>query len=452
MKQVDRISKSNKLNFLRKKIPPLAYIFLSFASVIIVGSILLVLPISVSKPSSQLSYIDALFTATSAVCVTGLSTIPDISLTFSVFGKIVLCLLIQIGGLGLVTILSFVMLIGGRKIKFSNVMIVKESLSQSTFAHLVPIIVSIVITTAIFEAGGTIMNMFVFTQDYSFWEALGISFFHAVSSFNNCGYDIIGSVSMIAYKDNILLNFSTCFLVICGGIGFLVINDIFALHRWRRFSIQTKVVLIVNGIILVSSVILIKALQWNNISFMQAIFYSVNIRTAGFSTFDLKSTLHSSTIILSMLLMFIGGSPLSTAGGIKTTTFLIIVTSIISYARGKRAVIFKREITPDIRFKAFMLVIFSLIGITTCALLVFLFEGDKFDFQDVLFECFSAFGTVGLSLGITTQISTSSKIMLCLLMYFGRIGPVSLLNIWTPRINKPEEEDVSYLYTDIMVG
>lgn len=443
--------KLDKRRAIRKKISPLAYIILSFLSVILVGSLLLFLPISASDSDHRLSYINAFFIAVSGVCVTGLSPIADLSVTFSVFGKVILAILIQIGGLGLVTIVSFVMFASGKRFNVSQAMVVKEALNQNGFAGLKKMIFHIIIITASFEVVGTIMNLFVFTKDYPFWEALGISVFHAISSFNNAGFDIIGSTSMIKYADNFLLNFSTCFLIIGGGLGFLVFEDIFTFHKWRNFSIQTKIVLLVNLFLLVLPPILFKAFEWNDITFMQAFFYSVNLRTAGFTTFDLTK-LSGASVALSVILMFIGGSPLSTAGGIKTTTLFVLLSSMVSFSRGKRTVVFKREIDHYTKLKAYILMFLGIFEIFLGSILISLFEKDGVELDKIVFEATSAFGTVGFTIGVTPGLSVGSKIVLCFLMFSGRVGPVLLLAIWNPTLFKPKRSEVRYLDTDVIVG
>lgn len=434
-----------------KHVPPLMYIFLSFAVVIFIGSILLVLPISSSDMNNSLSYINAFFLSVSAVCVTGLSPVASIGETLSVFGKIVIGILIQVGGLGLVTIVSFIIVATGKRFNMSTANIVKESLNQSGFGELRKLLVHIVIITAVFELAGTLVNLIVFAQDYPFWEALGISVFHSISSFNNAGFDIIGSTSMIKYKDNVLLNLSTCFLILAGGLGFLIYEDVFAMRKWRKFSIQTKIVLITNGLLVVISFFLVKLLQGNSITWLQAFFYSVNLRTAGFTTFDVGSTLNTSTSIISAALMFIGGSPLSTAGGIKTTTFFVIVSTVAALCTGKKPIVYRREISRETIRRAFILFFLGIIDIFSAVFILSIIEGSNFSLAQLSYECFSAFGTVGLSMGITTQLSSGSKIVLCLLMYFGRLGPVTMLTMWTP-LFKSKANALSYLSTDISIG
>jgi trk system potassium uptake protein TrkH len=432
-------------------IHPLMYIILSFILVIFIGSILLVLPISSSGMSNSLSYIDSLFLSTSAVCVTGLSPIASIGESLSIFGKIVMCVLIQIGGLSLVTIVAFIIVTARKRLNRSTANVVKEQLNQSGYGELKILLKHIIIITIIFEVFGALINLIVFCQDYPFFEALGISFFHSVSSFNNAGFDILGSTSLAAYSDNILLNLNTCFLIVAGGLGFLVYENIFGIGKYKRLTIQTKVVLIMNAILIVSSFLIVKFLQWDSITWLQAFFYSINLRTAGFSSFDVGSVITGSTAIFSAAMMFIGGSPLSTAGGIKATTFFVIIMAIFALFTGKNPVIYKRELTRESIRKALILFVLAIFGISLAIFLICLIEGGKFTFVQVFYECFSAFGTVGLSMGITTQISIGSKIVLCLLMFFGRLGPVTILTMFSPFF-KHKSDDIAYLETDISIG
>ncbi len=434
----------------KKKIPPLVYIFLSFACVIIVGSLLFMLPISTTE-GNRLSFINSLFVSVSAVCVTGLSPI-NCAETFTVFGKIVLALLIQIGGLGFVTLFSFLILAISGKLSFSNKVLVKETLNQNNFKDLFKLLKFIIIFTFSTELIGTLISLIVFAQDYDFLTALGISAFHAISSFNNAGFDIIGASSLANYTDNILLNLNTCLLIIVGGIGFLVIQDIFVHHSWKKFSIQTKIVLSTNFFLLIFSFLIVKLLEGNQITWLQAFFYSVNLRTAGFSTFDNATTLNNSTAAISLIFMLIGASPLSTGGGIKTTTLYVMIKSLTSFAKGKKTVVYCREISAETKVKAFMLAIFANTFINFITAIIFLIEGDTYSYIQIVYEATSAFGTVGLSMGITSSLRGWSKLCICFLMFFGRLGPVSFLNIWNPHINRPVKENVSFIPTNIMIG
>lgn len=436
---------------IKKRMSPLLTIILSFALVIFVGSVLLVLPFA-SSEGYQLSYENSLFLAVSAVCVTGLTPVV-LATELSIFGKIVMALLIQIGGLGLVTLVSFVMFATGKRFNVSQAIVVKEALNQPGFAHIKPLINHILIITASFELLGTFMNMFVFSVDYPFWEALGISAFHAISSFNNAGFDIIGPVSLYPYKDNVLLNLSTCILIIAGGLGFLVYEDLVTFHKWKRFSVQTRIVLIVNLSLILLSILTTYACGYDKMTFMQAAFYAINLRTAGFTTFaNNVDSLSNANVIFSIIYMFIGGSPLSTAGGIKTTTLFVIIASVFSFSRGKKTVVFKRTIDHYTKLKAFFLLFTGLSELLTATILISVFENDQFLLKEVIYECSSAFGTVGLTLGITPFIHTGSKIVLELLMFSGRLGPVIFLTVWNPTLYKPSNNEVLYLGTDLMVG
>ncbi len=451
MKSKDTFASKENHGRIRNRVTPILYVILSFIGVIFVGSLLLVLPAASSDPSNSLSYIDAFFLSVSSVCVTGLSTVT-IATALSVFGKIVIACLMQIGGLGLVTIISFFWFAAGIKINISQAMVVKEALSQPGYGHLRPLIKHVILITAGFEVLGTILNMFVFGFDYPFWEALGISMFHAISSFNNAGFDIIGAESLVPYANNFLLNFSTCLLIIAGGLGFLVFEDFFTFRKWRKFSLQTRIVLLTNLFVLLVSILIVYALQFNNMTFMEAVFYSINLRTAGFTTINNKMILKNSTVLVSNFFMVIGGSPFSTAGGIKTTTLFVILGSLYSSITGKKTLFCNREITDATKIKAFFLVVMAVFEIILGATLISIFENESISLEYVLYECCSAFGTVGLSLGITSSLSVGSKIILCALMFTGRVGPSMLISAFNLSPYKPNKAEVGFLGIDLMIG
>ena len=333
----------------KKKHTPLLNIVLSFAIVILIGTLLLLLPFSV-KPGVKLSFVDALFTSASAVCVTGLVPVASLQETFSVFGNIVLALLIQIGGLGFVTIAIFVLVALGAKVGIANRYLAKEALNQSSASGIVKLIRLVIKTTLTIECIGFILNLFVFVQDYEFLDAVGISAFHAISAFNNCGMDILGRESLMHYQDNILLNISTTLMIILGGIGFIVLQDIKNNKHWSRFLPHTKIVLKVTACLIVSGMVLLKISEGSNITWLQAFFHSVSARTAGFATMPF-GTLRETTLLILIVFMFIGASPSSTGGGIKTTTFYTMVKSIIAFARGKKAITYHRKIEEETKLK-----------------------------------------------------------------------------------------------------
>lgn len=439
----------------KKKHTPLLNIVLSFAIVILIGTLLLLLPFSTVE-GKHFTFVDALFTSTSAVCVTGLVPIPSLAESLTIFGKIVLALLIQIGGLGFVTIAIFVLVALGARVGIANRYLAKEALNQSSANGIVKLILWVMKVTLVIEFVGFVLSLIVFAQDYPFLEACGISAFHAISAFNNCGMDIIGSQSLLAYKDNILLNITTSLMIILGGIGFIVMQDVISHRRWRRLATHSQIVIKVTTSLIVIGMIFLKITEGNDITWLQAFFHSVSARTAGFSTIQF-GLLKETTLITIIILMFIGASPSSTGGGIKTTTFYVMYKSITSFARGKKAVTAHRKISEDTKLRAFTLTSMALgvILLTTFLLLMFEQNSEAYvpTISNILFEVTSAFGTVGLSVGITPYLTDASKIILCVVMFFGRLGPLTILGLWNKNWNRASDsDDVDYINAKIIIG
>lgn len=424
-----------------------------FLGVILIGTILLALPIS-HKDGQSLSIIDSFFISTSAVCVTGLSSV-NVSEVFSVFGKIVLALLIEIGGLGFVTVVMFVIILLGKKIDIKNRVIIKEALNQEKLSGVVKLVKKIFITTIIIQLIGACVNFIVFIQEYDFLDALGISIFHSISAFNNAGFDLFGSESIIKYTDNIIININTMALIILGGIGFIVIFDMLDKKKPSRYTIYTKIVLKTTFALLVIGTILIKLSSYELLTWHEALFTSVTTRTAGFATVDM-SKLSSATLLLIMCLMFIGASPTSTGGGVKTTTIFIIINSIKSFIYGKKDIIVEnRKISKNSLNKAHVLVIFALLFVIIITFLVALCEsicGSDMTIEQIAFESVSAFGTVGLSMGITSKLSSVSKIILCIAMFFGRLGPITMMSALHNISTRDEDSHLKYVEENIIIG
>lgn len=421
-----------------KKITPGQFIALGFFSVILIGSILLYLPISHNQ-NVEFSYFDALFTSTSAVCVTGLTVISPGD-TFTVFGKTVLALLIQIGGLGITSIgVSFVYFTG-QKVFFKQRSIVRESFNYNSFNGIYKLIKSVFAVTVLVEVSGALLLFPFFLKNNSVLNSIGMSLFHSVSSFNNAGFDIFGGLdNMLPYKDSAYLCIITSLLIIFGGLGFLVITELFTKFRKTRLRLHTKVVIFMTVSLIVSGAVLLYITE--NISPLQAYFMSVSTRTAGFTTVDFNNISNAGVFIM-CILMFIGASPGSTGGGIKTTTFLVLFTSLFCYLRQKETVIFKRKISKDAVFKAFLIATMSLTVTLISTVLICIFDKQT-EFLKILFEVVSAVGTVGLSYGITPTLSFASKVVLILTMFIGRIGPLSIVSLWISKkksgISFPEE-------------
>ena len=426
-----------------KKIKPGRIIVLGFLIVILLGTILLMLPISINE-GENVSFIDALFTSTSAVCVTGLIAI-DTADTFTVFGRTVVVLLIQIGGLGVTSVgVGFIMLLK-KKIGIKERTLIKESMNLDSLRGVVKLVKSILIMTLIFESIGVILSYIVFSKDYAPLDALGISLFHSIAAFNNSGFDILGGLqNLIPYQSNVILNLTTCGLIIFGGIGFLVIKEIIEVRSFKKFTLHTKIVLIMTGILLVVGTILLKLTE--DISWLGAFFFSTSARTAGFSTYPLSNFTNAGLFVL-IILMFIGASPGSTGGGIKTTTLFTLNKSIYSTSTNKHCTAFKRKIPLGVILKAFNVTILALFVICIGTFILSILE-PNYTFMQLLFEVTSAFGTVGLSTGITPDLSALSKFIISLIMFIVRLGPMTIATIWS--FKKPS--DACYSEETVIIG
>lgn len=425
------------------RIKPGRIIVLGFLTVIIIGALLLKLPISI-KEGVELSFIDALFTSISAVCVTGLIVV-DTADTFTIFGRTVVTLLIQIGGLGVASVgVSFILFMR-KKVGMKERMLIKESMNLDSMKGLVRLVRAILLMTLTIELIGAILSYIVFSKDYKPLDAIGISIFHSVAAFNNSGFDILGGFrNLMPYKDSILLNLTTCGLIIFGGLGFLVINEVRSKKSFKKFSLHTKIVITMTFILLITGTILIKLTE--DISWLGAFFFSTSARTAGFSTHNLGVFTDASLFIL-IILMFIGASPGSTGGGIKTTTVFTLYKSIYSVSTNKHCVAFKRKIPTNVIFKAFNITILALFIVCLGTFAISIIE-TNYTFMQILFEVTSAFGTVGLSTGITPDLTDLSKLIISVIMFIGRLGPMTIATIWFFK----ETSNACYSEEAVMIG
>ena len=408
------------------KLSPARIIALGFALVILVGSGLLMLPCCV-RDGISLAYIDALYTATSAVCVTGLIAV-DAYDTFTPLGQAVLALLIQIGGLGVTAVGAGVILAIGRKVNLKGRSIIREAMNLDTGRGLLVFVKDIFITTVCFELAGAALSFLVFSQDYPFWRALGTSLFHSIAAFNNSGFDILGGLqNLIPYRDNLLLNLVTCGLIFFGGIGFLVIRELVSKRlRWKKLSMHAKVVLSMSAVLIVSGTVLIKLTE--DVTWLGAFFHSVSARTAGFSTYALGGFTQAGLLTLTVL-MFIGASPGSTGGGIKTSTFFVLLSGIKAAATNETEKAFRYSVPRGSFRKAAVVTLLALGVVVVGTYLLILFE-PQLRLIDALFEIVSAFGTVGLSTGITPGLGIPAKLLSILIMYIGRLGPLTVATLW----------------------
>lgn len=421
-----------------KKAPPGRIIALGFLFVILIGSVLLILPCSV-KDGVHVRYIDSLYTSTSAVCVTGLIAV-DAGDTFTPLGQFFIAMLIQVGGLGVTAIGAGVILAVGKKMNLKGRTLIKEAMNLDSGSGIIHFVRDIFITTIVFELLGAVLSFTVFIKDYPFKDAVGISLFHSVAAFNNSGFDILGGgTNLIPYRSDVMLNLVTCTLIFFGGIGFLVIKEMVTKKMcWKKFSMHTKVVLSMSLILLAVGTVLIKLTE--NITWLGAFFSSVSARTAGFSTFPLSGFSNAGLLVI-IVLMFIGASPGSTGGGIKTSTFFVLIQGVRAAATNKTEKAYKYSLPKEAFKKAAVITMLAISVVVVSTLAMTVLEPDL-RFVDILFESVSAFGTVGLSTGITPALSVGSKLISIIVMFIGRLGPLTIASLWHfsngERIRYPE--------------
>lgn len=426
-----------------KKQSPGRLIALGFALVILVGALILMLPVSVND-GAEVSFINALFTSTSAVCVTGLIAI-DTAEHFTVFGRTVVALLIQIGGLGVTAVGVSFILAAGKRVGIRGRLLVKEAMNLSSFKGVVRLVKAVLLMTLCFEGAGAILSFLVFVQDFPPLDALGISLFHSVAAFNNSGFDILGGLqNLIPYQSNVLLNLTTCGLIIFGGLGFLVILDIIQTRSFKKLRLHSKVVITMSVFLLAIGTVLLKLTE--DITWLGAFFQSVSARTAGFSTYPIGSFTNAGLFVLTIL-MFIGASPGSTGGGIKTSTFFALMQATKSSATNQHSSAFRRKIPTEVITKAFIITFLALLVVCTGTFALCILEPNC-SFIQLFFEVTSAFGTVGLSTGITPDLCVASKVVLIITMFIGRLGPLTIASLWVFK----ETSNVSYTEETIIIG
>lgn len=424
-----------KLNNLLK-INPTQTIVLGFAAIILIGAALLSLPVA-SKSGIATNFIDALFTATSATCVTGL-VVVDTYIHWSIFGQIVVLSLIQIGGLGFMTMATVFSMAIRRRISLKERLVIVESLNQYNLQGIIRLTKRILIGTLFFEGIGALILSLRFIPEFGLKNGIYKGIFHSVSAFCNAGFDLMGQYgsfsSLTMHVSDPVVNIVIMSLIVIGGIGFIVWDDIYIARSFRELHLHTKVVLSSTCILLLIGFVFFFLLEFNNAAtlkplgiggkFLASMFQSVTTRTAGFNTLNI-SDLKNASIFITVLLMFIGGSPGSTAGGVKVTTFSVAVYAIISVIKGKNDTeLFKRRLNQSVVMRSFTIIIISsfLVAVTTLILSVF----EDASLVELFFEAISAFGTVGLSMGITPDLHFASKIAIIITMYSGRVGVLTM--------------------------
>ncbi|MEN1759598.1 TrkH family potassium uptake protein [Anoxynatronum sibiricum] len=438
---------------------PARVLVMGFAAVILVGMSLLMLP-AASIDQASVGLVDALFTATSAVCVTGL-VVVDTGTHWTVFGKTVIAFLIQIGGIGFMSMATLFAVMLGKRISLKERLLIQQAVGQNTLSGVVRFSLYLLALTFGLELVGALLLSFRFVPEYGLATGVGYAVFHAISAFCNAGFDLIGNGrSLTPYVTDPLVNLTIGGLVILGGLGFTVVLDIVNHYKTRRYALHTRLVLMMTVILLAGGTCLFLLLEWNNpdtmgnLHFLEKIqagfFQSLTTRTAGFNTID-TAGLTTSSQLLTVILMFIGGSPASTAGGIKTVTFGVMLIMAVSVIQGRENVeIFRRKIPFDIVNRAVTILVIGLLMVVIVTMGLSILE-PQFSFMEVLFEVTSAFGTVGLSTGITSLLSTPGKVLLIITMFAGRVGTLTIAFALASRQSQYQNL-VHYAEERVMVG
>ena len=445
------------------KLNPSQMMVVGFAAVILIGAILLSLPIA-TQTGERTSFLDSLFTATSAVCVTGL-VVVDTATYWNFFGQIVIIILIQIGGLGFMTITTLFSLIVKKRINLKERLLIQESLNQIYLSGLVKLTRYILLMTFVIEGIGALILSTVFIPQFGFIRGSWYSIFHAISAFCNAGFDLMGNVtgpysSLMYYVNNTTITLAISALIILGGLGFPVILDIVKNKKISKLNMHSKIVLISTSILIVVGMLFILIVEYKNVGtlgnlslkgkILSSLFQSVTIRTAGFATIDL-TILHQATLFIMMIFMFVGASPASTGGGVKTTTIAVLILTVKSFLLGKEDIeVFGRRITSSTVRKSVGIFFVGVLAVLTGILLIVLIE-PEFDLLEASFEVVSALATVGLSIGGSPNLTFIGKLLIVIYMFMGRVG---LLTIFLALVakNTVNKQQIRYPEGRIIVG
>ena len=455
----------------KKTLNPYFLVILSFIVIILVGAVLLMMPFSRTANNFG-SFIDCLFLATSATCVTGLNSFAQgIGDELTFWGQLIVMLMIQVGGLGFITLLTFFITLFSRKLQFKNRVLLSAMVNSEDAAEVVLFVRKIILISASFETLGFLLGLPVFlTNCDSVLEGLWYSLFHSISAYNNAGFDLFGSTSLIRGIGNAFIDglptwayYYLCsyimFLIVAGGISFVVVMDIFARRKFRQLRVFTKISLMMTGILLSVGFIVFFASEGFKSPF-DALFQSVTCRTAGFATVD-QDGLSVLGKAFSCFLMFFGGNPLGTAGGVKTTTLYIIILAMVCYLAGRKVTSFHRRYSNGVIVKAMSLVLLAVATIFISFTLIYIFESDldmdttlisSTKSASLIYEVFSAFGTVGVTVGITPYLSIGSKIVISILMFIGRLGPITFFQLLGSKMSIDDQSKYHYVEEDFLIG
>ncbi|MEC0245352.1 TrkH family potassium uptake protein [Paenibacillus chitinolyticus] len=420
---------------------------LGILAIILIGSVLLSLP-AASSTGEPISYLDAFFMSTSAACVTGLSVL-NAGVHFSLFGQIVILMLVQVGGLGFMTMATLIALVLRKRITLKERLLLQEAMNQGSVEGIVRLIRKVLTYALAIELAGAVLLTVRWAFDMPLGQAVYFGVFHSISTFNNAGFDLFSSLpgaqgSLMAYVNDPYVNIVVIGLMILGGIGFIVIADLLDFKRTRQLTLHSKVVLTATGLLILLGSVVVFIFEYTNPLTMQplslsgkifaAFFQSATTRSTGMNTIDIES-FRQATQFFVIILMFIGAAPGSAGGGIKITTFAILLGAVITMVRGKEDIVFFRKRLPEERiYKATTLTLMSLILVVAGTMILSVLQDGPF--IKILFEVTSAFGTAGISLGLTPELTSPSKVLMAILMFAGRLGPLTLAYALTPKGTK----------------
>lgn len=446
------------------KLKPGQILALGFFSLILIGGLILSLPIS-SNSGKSTDLVDSLFTATSAVCVTGLITV-DTATHWNYFGRTVIIILIQIGGLGFMSFTTLFAILLGKKITLKERLLLQEALNTFDIQGLIKLLRYILVFTFSVEGLGALLLSTQFIPQLGLGEGIYYSIWTSISAFCNAGFDLMGTISgkfssLVSYQDNPVIIYTISGLIIIGGLGFMIWSEFYNYKERKKLSLHTKVVLVVTAVLIFGGTILMFLFEYNNPATLgpmslgekinNAFFAAVTPRTAGMNTISTDGMTVAGKF-LTILLMFVGGSPGSTAGGLKTATLGILVVTLISIIKGREDVeIFKKRISKETVYKAFAIFFLSLILVITVTMLLAITQPGE-SFMWMLYEATSAYGTVGLTLGLTQHLNTIGKIIIMITMYLGRVGPMTVLLALTSRAQKNKKSGIKYPEDKILIG
>ncbi|MCY8224948.1 TrkH family potassium uptake protein [Bacillus haynesii] len=439
------------MKFKQIQLSPSQLLVLVFLFFVILGTLLLKMPAATPKP---IGWIDTLFTSTSAMTVTGLAVV-DTGTDYTMFGQFIILVLIQLGGLGIMSFAVLIFIMLGKKIGLKERLLIQQSLNQTSLGGIIKLIKSLFIYSFAIEMLAMLILAVKWVPEYGFARGFYYSLFHAVSAFNNAGFSIWPD-SLMRYEGEPLVNLVISFLFIIGGIGFTVLSDLWHKRSFKKLSLHSKLMIYGTFIINLAAMIFIFLLEYQNQKTLGmlplteklwgAYFQAVTPRTAGFNTTDIGS-LRESTITLLLLLMFVGAGSASTGGGIKLTTFLVILLSVITFLKGKKHIsIAKKTLKDQLIIRSLAISTISVLLILTAVFFLNITEPKPF--LAILFEVVSAFGTVGLSMGITADLSPIAKMLIIFIMFLGKLGPLTLAF----SLARPEQENIRYSSEDILTG